>query len=54
MQLTKTYKLRHAEKQRRRWQAAATLKGTDLAAWLRGAADEKADQDLSSPADGNP
>jgi hypothetical protein len=54
MQLTKTYKLRHATKQRQRWEAAAVLKGKDLARWMRETCDRGADEDLSAPADDQP
>jgi hypothetical protein len=49
MLLTETYKLRHAKKQRRRWEAAATLKDKDLAAWMRDKCDQGAEDDLSEP-----
>ncbi len=46
--LNKTYKIRYEARKRKIWEAAALLKGVELAEWIREALDEKADSDLDN------
>lgn len=41
------YKLRYQKTARRKWEAAAKLAGDELSEWMRGALDDKAQENIS-------
>lgn len=46
--LDSVYKLRYQKKHRRRWEAAAKLRGEELAEWIRLSLNDAANEDLST------
>jgi hypothetical protein len=47
--LDSVYKLRYQKRQRRRWEAAAALRGEELSRWIRASLDGQAEEDILYP-----